>query len=181
MASSGPGQPVSHIQPASALRTTQAPRPLAQPPVAPLPAASIREPDIVRRSPHGASEDEQKSAAAVVLPQRESLADRRAGVLHANTPASEERRTEPGLNDEGTPAAESPRRGRLAGSQDRGPAPQPVGGNAAAPPAPVIRVSIGRIVVKAENLPAAKPAPARSAQPALSLDGYLKTRSGGDA
>jgi len=52
-----------------------------------------------------------------------------------------------------------------------------------APPAPVIRVSIGRIIVKAERpaapaSPAPRPAPAPS--PSLSLEGYLKTRNGGD-
>ncbi|HRA68676.1 MAG TPA: hypothetical protein PL187_21805, partial [Caldilinea sp.] len=52
-----------------------------------------------------------------------------------------------------------------------------------ATPPPVIRVSIGRIVVKAER-PVAPPASAQQraqpARPALSLDGYLKTRNGGD-
>lgn len=54
----------------------------------------------------------------------------------------------------------------------------------ATPPAPVIRVTIGRIVVKAESAASTKDAPARPTQPgrpALSLDQYLKARSGGDA
>lgn len=52
------------------------------------------------------------------------------------------------------------------------------------PPAPVVRVTIGRIVVKAESAASPKDAPMRPAQPsrpALSLDQYLKARSGGDA
>lgn len=54
----------------------------------------------------------------------------------------------------------------------------------ATPPPPVIRVTIGRIVVKAESATSIKDAPARPTQPgrpALSLDQYLKARSGGDA
>ncbi|MBK8798623.1 MAG: hypothetical protein IPM07_20865 [Anaerolineales bacterium] len=48
-----------------------------------------------------------------------------------------------------------------------------------ATPPPVIRVSIGRIVVKAER-PVAPAARNSASRPALSLDGYLKTRNGGD-
>ena len=57
--------------------------------------------------------------------------------------------------------------------------------HAAASPAeaapPVIRVTIGRVDVRAEFPPAAapRPAPARRAAPALSLDDYLKQRSEG--
>ena len=176
-----PDQPVARTRPASAPRTAQAPRPPAQPPMAPRPAASVRESDTFRRSPLVAPVDEQKPGADVVLPRHESLAARREGVLRANTPASEGRGTEPGRHDEAAVAAAAPRAGRLASNQERASAPQPAGVNGTAPPAPVIRVSIGRIVVKAENPPAAKPAQVRPAQPALSLDGYLKTRSGGDA
>jgi hypothetical protein len=49
--------------------------------------------------------------------------------------------------------------------------------------APTVRVTIGRIVIKAENANPTQPAkarPAPSAKPALSLDDYLKTRRGGD-
>jgi hypothetical protein len=115
------------------------------------------------------------------LPHREALAARRADILRADTPAADDRRTEPEPRHKADSVAEAMRSGRLAGSQDRAPAAQPVGVNAPASPAPVIRVSIGRIVVKAENPPSAKPASPRPAQPALSLDGYLKTRSGGEA
>ncbi len=179
-------QPVTRTQPAPvAPHTAQSPlllaRQPAKPPLLPLPAVRVRESDIFRRSPVIAPVDEQKSAADFVLPHHNSLAARREGVLRANMPASEGRRTEPGRHDEAAVAAEAPRTGRLASNQERAPAPQPAGENGTAPSAPVIRVSIGRIIVKAENPPAVKPAPARPAQPVLSLDGYLKTRSGGDA
>lgn len=50
---------------------------------------------------------------------------------------------------------------------------------APAPELPTIRVSIGRIEVRAIAPPVQRPAPARRPGPALALDDYLKQRSGG--
>ena len=48
-----------------------------------------------------------------------------------------------------------------------------------APPEPTIRVSIGRIDVRAADTPPAKAAPVKRPAPQLSLDEYLRLRSGG--
>ncbi len=48
-----------------------------------------------------------------------------------------------------------------------------------APPEPTIRVSIGRIDVRVADPPPAKPSPAQRQAPQLSLDEYLRLRSGG--
>jgi hypothetical protein len=70
---------------------------------------------------------------------------------------------------------------RLAGYPERGPQEEGLLVTAPEPPAPTIRVSIGRIEVRAITPPPAPPVQrARSARPGpeLSLDDYLKQRNG---
>ncbi|HKR94993.1 MAG TPA: hypothetical protein VJW55_06510, partial [Candidatus Angelobacter sp.] len=80
---------------------------------------------------------------------------------------SKQRRVSPTMTGARTPANASP----IYSPRDARPAPE----------APIIRVSIGRIDVRAEFAAATpSPAPARNIRPAaLSLDEYLKQRSEG--
>ncbi|MFO7631074.1 MAG: hypothetical protein R6W76_00975 [Caldilinea sp.] len=157
----------------------------AQTLASPLRAAITPELEIRPRSLPIAPVDEQESAVGASSTQGGSLAARHEGLLRASTLTPAEHRVDSGQEDgeEADAAPVTLRNGRLVDSQGRALAAPPVGVNPTSPSAPIIRVSIGRIVVKAEPPATAKQASPRPApvRPALSLDGYLKTRSGGGA
>jgi len=173
----------SHREEAS--KRAEAPRAtptLAQQAAAPLLIQVVAEPGAVQPTPRLQQRSAPPPAAKLAAaPQKPLAAIESAPPLPAVLLAAA-----PGVHHI-APVRTRPADGLAPSAQPHPSAPPLVTPTAMTPPAapapPVIRVTIGRIVIKAESGKPSKPAraPSASAQSGLSLDAYLQTRRGGDA
>jgi hypothetical protein len=166
------------LSPASARREFEPVRPSA----APLRAAATPDARITRPA-IAATPDPTRQHDTVVAPTTPaSLAARREALVFPLSISGDEHALPGDQHSRVQPTLHSAHRLPAAKSVDG--AASITDAVSTTPPAPVVRVTIGRIVVKAENAAPTKGAPAHPAppsRPALSLDQYLKARSGGDA
>lgn len=142
-------------------------------PVAPLPTtvapASAASQRTEVRTP---APDAQHTPAATPLPPA-SLAVQRAALTAGSAGETDDARNAQdaarrSVQSPGQPIPDPALRSPVAQSEER------------TTSAPVVRVTIGRIIIKAEPASPARPAPTRrAAAPTLSLDQYLKGREGG--
>lgn len=151
----------------------------ARSPAMPLRAAVQSESPLTRLAPPVTPGPAGQHATAVAPAAPASLTARRAAMASGAVSSSAEHTTQ----DERQIRMQPLTQPTLRSARQTSGAPGESRAAPAAVNAPTVRVTIGRIVIKAENANPTQPAkarPASSAKPALSLDDYLKTRRGGD-